>query len=92
MQVVISANNANAAASSPQEYTEILSQAASGAWILNLPTELRVYQTEIEELLSRVFDGKRSHENFDLAKQMTINWCLSKYRKMGLSPHDTEWL
>ena len=92
MQVVIDARAANSAAEPPQQYTEILAQGKAGAWILNLPPELRVHQHEIEALLTRVFDGKRSEENFQLAQQMTINWCLSKYRKMGLSPHDTEWL
>lgn len=72
--------------------TEVLILGSSGSWVLNLPKELHKHQVEIETLLGRVFSGKQSHENFMLAKQMTMNWCLSKYRKMGLNPDDTEWL
>jgi hypothetical protein len=72
--------------------TDVLILSNSGAWTLNLPKELHQHQVEIENLLGRVFAGKQSHENFMLAKQMTMNWCLSKYRTMGLNPDDTEWL
>ena len=92
MPVVKEAWATSGAQQAPDYQLEVLSRNKSDIWTLNLPPELRVYQSEIETLLGRVFEGKQSQENFQLAQQMTINWCLSKYRKMGLSPNDTEWL
>ena len=83
---------AGSAAASSDTQLEVLSRSTNGAWTLNLPPELRDAQNEIESLLGRVFADKSSLENFQRAQQMTLNWCLSKWRKMGLSPDDTEWL
>lgn len=65
----------------------ILSQAGGGGWIVSLPPDLKVYQDELEALLGRVFSGnnQRLPENFALAQQMSLNWCMSKCREVGIS-------
>ena len=69
---------------------EVVSQGNSGAWVLKLPPRLQAYQTEVESLLGRVFsERQQSDENLELAKQMTINWCASKCRKMGIALEDS---
>jgi hypothetical protein len=70
---------------SPSQFLDILSPDGSGNWVLNLPPLLREYQGELQALLRRVFEGRQSQDNLELAQQLTINWCLSKYRKIGLS-------
>jgi hypothetical protein len=66
-------------------FLDILSQGNAGAWVLRLPPSLRAYENELESLLGRVFSGRQSAENLELAQQMTLNWCVSKCRKMGVS-------
>lgn len=67
-------------------FLDILSQGNSGTWILKLPPRLQAHQTEIEMLLGRVFSGRpQSSENLELAQQMTINWCVSKCKKIGIA-------
>lgn len=64
----------------------ILSVSASGSWIVRLPPVLRDQQAELESLLLKVFaDRPRSDENVALARQMSLNWCVSKCKKSGLS-------
>jgi hypothetical protein len=70
---------------SPSSFLDILSQGSAGAWVLRLPPSLRTYENELESLLGRVFSGRQSAENLELAQQMTLNWCVSKCRKMGVS-------
>lgn len=88
MQVVKDACVVNGAPVDREYPLDILSQANTGAWVLNLPPRLRDYQSELEALLGRVFAGKQSRDNFELAQQMTINWCVSKYRKIGIAPDE----
>ncbi len=70
-------------------FLNILSQNTSGTWVLALPTRLRKHQDELELLLGRAFAGRpRCQENLELAQQLTLNWCLSKCRKQGISLED----
>lgn len=67
-------------------FADILTQNSTGAWVLSLPSSLRAHQDELELLLGRAFSGRpRCQENLELAQQLTLNWCLSKCRKQGLS-------
>jgi hypothetical protein len=46
---------------------------------------LTPYRSELEGLLGRVFKGSlHTPHNLELAQQMTLNWCMSKYRKIGI--------
>ena len=85
MQLVRDAKSGYGALESSNYFLDILSQGNTGAWVLNLPPRLRAYQSELESLLGRVFRGKESTENLELAQQMTLNWCVSKCRKIGLT-------
>ena len=68
---------------------EIVSVSESGNWELCIPTGLKDHQAELERLLGKVFGNRpRSSDNLDLAKQMTINWCVSKARQTGLPLED----
>jgi len=70
-------------------YLQILSQADNGGWELCLPPLLRAQQSELEQLLGQVFTGRpTSPINLALAQQMSLNWCMSKCRKAGLSFDD----
>lgn len=74
----------------PSYFLEILSQGHSGSWVLKLPPRLQAYQTELESLLGRVFSGRpRSRENLELAQQLTLNWCTSKCKKIGIALEET---
>lgn len=56
------------------------------SWSVELPPKLKVYQPELEALLGKVFAGRaRRPENFALAQQLSLNWCLSKCRQVGIS-------
>jgi hypothetical protein len=51
-----------------------------------LPPNLQTYQPELEGLLGKVFSGRpTSAGNLALAKQMSINWCVSKCKQTGMS-------
>lgn len=70
-------------------FLNILSQNTSGIWVLALPAGLRKHQDELELLLGRAFAGRpRCPENLELAQQLTLNWCLSKCRKQGITLED----
>ncbi len=67
-------------------FVDILTQNASGSWILCLPTRLREFQDELEMLLGKAFSGRpRCQENLELAQQLTLNWCISKCKKQGIT-------
>lgn len=87
MTIVKDANRLGAI-DSPANFLEILSQGNGGTWVLRLPPSLRAYENELETLLGRVFSERRSADNLELAQQMTLNWCVSKCRKIGLSLDD----
>ena len=60
-------------------------------WVVSLPPRLKVYQGELEDLLGKVFAGRqRRPENFPLAQQLSLNWCMSKCRQVGISM-DESW-
>lgn len=66
-------------------YLTVLSVDGSG-WIFSLPPKLKAYQPELEALLGKVFtDRKLRAENLQLAQQLSINWCRSKCRQVGIS-------
>jgi len=65
-------------------YLDILSETDSGSWVLTLPPILTAHQSELEQMLGRVFSGRpSSKENFALAQQMSMNWCFSKCKQFG---------
>jgi hypothetical protein len=69
-------------------FLNIITESDSG-WVLQLPDKLRAHQTELEELLGKVFAcSPRSRENFALAQQLSLNWCFSKLRQAGMSVED----
>lgn len=75
--------------STDDPYLEILSPSDSGGWILRLPPSLKVHQSELEQLLGKVFSGRpSSNENLALAQQMSLNWCVSKCKQSGRSLDD----
>lgn len=64
----------------------LLSVSESGGFVLSLPANLKDYQPELEGLLGKVFSGRpTSAGNLALAKQMSINWCVSKCKQTGMS-------
>ncbi len=64
----------------------LLSVSESGGFVLSLPANLQDYQGELEGLLGKVFSGRpTSPGNLALAKQMSINWCVSKCKQTGIS-------
>jgi hypothetical protein len=66
-------------------YLDILSDDGS-SWVVSLPPRLKDYQPELEALLGKVFaDRRRRPENFLLAQQLSLNWCMSKCRQVGIS-------
>jgi hypothetical protein len=68
---------------------ELVSVSDSGSWILSLPIDLREHQPELERLLMKVFNNlPKSPDNVALAKQMSINWCVSKCKQNGLRFED----
>jgi hypothetical protein len=74
---------------SPEEFfLQILYQDDAG-WKLRLPEELRAHQSELEQLLDKVFANRgHSAENFALAQQLAVNWCFSKCRQNGIAVED----
>lgn len=51
-----------------------------------MPAQLQSHEGELELLLAKVFKGRqRGPENIDLARQMYLNWCLSKSRQLGIT-------
>jgi hypothetical protein len=72
-----------------ERYLKILSASESGSWILELPPRLRPHQPELETMLGRVFPQSRTApENIALAKQLSLNWCMSKARNQGMDIDD----
>jgi hypothetical protein len=68
---------------------EIVSVSDCGSWILRLPPDLKDHQHELERLLFKVFNNlPKSPDNVALAKQMSINWCVSKCKQNGLRYED----
>jgi hypothetical protein len=71
------------------DYLEILSQSEQGGWELRLPPTLQQHQSELEQLLGKVFSSRQgSLENLALAQQMSLNWCMSKCRAQGVRLED----
>lgn len=58
----------------------------NGQFLLSLPPLLKDHQGELEFLLGKVFRNKvNSPDSLALARQMSINWCLSKCKQTGQS-------
>lgn len=72
----------------PHYFEEILTQSGGSQWTLSLPPQLKSHQHELESLLSKVFRGRCSPENLPLAQQLSLNWCMSKCRQVGVSFDD----
>jgi hypothetical protein len=70
---------------SPTNFLDLVAQATPDVWVSSLPPSLSAYQGELESLLGRMFSGRpQSTHNLELAQQMTMNWCISKWRKIGI--------
>lgn len=69
----------------PSAGTSELLSVSDGHFIVKLPDTLKDHQDELERLLGKVFMGKTSETNLALARQMSINWCLSKCKQNGIS-------
>jgi hypothetical protein len=68
------------------ELMPIVSLNETGTYNLTLPGFLRAEQNELEQMLSRIFaDQNNCSANLALAQQLSINWCMSKAKKNGLS-------
>ena len=81
-------NTTNSSSISAEEFfLQILYQDDSG-WKLRLPAELTCFQSELEQLLDKVFSRRHSAENFALAQQLAVNWCFSKCRQNGIAVED----
>ena len=85
---------ANLVASKPRVddsyWLEIVSSAQCGKFVIALPPRLQPQQEELESLLSKVFAGRPTgSENLALAQQMSLNWCISKCRQLGISFEDS---
>jgi hypothetical protein len=85
---------ANLVASKPRVddsyWLDIVSSAQCGKFVIALPPRLKPQQAELESLLSKVFSGRPiGHENLALAQQMSLNWCISKCRQLGISFEDS---
>ena len=69
-----------------RQFVEILTQNSAGSWVLSLPARMKDSQPELEKLLARAFTGRpRCQQNLELAQQLTLNWCVSKCKKQGVS-------
>ncbi len=69
-----------------EEVMPIVSLTGSGNYVLTLPGFLRPEQKELEQMLGRIFaDRNHSSANLALAQQLSINWCMSKAKKNGLT-------
>ncbi|MBI5176137.1 MAG: hypothetical protein SFV17_06580 [Candidatus Obscuribacter sp.] len=65
---------------------ELLSVSESGAFVVSLPPALKAHQWELENLLGKFFNGRpTSAGNLALARQLSINWCISKCKQTGQS-------
>lgn len=73
-------------------YLEVLSINDKNGWVVSLPPALKLYQTELEDLLGKVFaDRPYLSANLALAQQMSLNWCMSKCHEVGI-PFEDNWL
>ncbi|MBP9091106.1 hypothetical protein KBI23_08755 [bacterium] len=78
--------NPSFSAASSNGIEELLTVAEDGNFVLSLPTNLQDYQQELERLLGKCFSGRaKSEGTLALARQMSINWCLSKCKQTGQS-------
>ncbi len=71
-------------------FLDILSEVGGDTWVVSLPPRLKAYEGELQALLGKVFAGRRRRpENFPLAQQLSLNWCISKCRQEGISIEDS---
>lgn len=79
-------NPSFSSAMSSEGIEQLLSVTESGNFVLSLPPTLKDYQQELERLLGKCFrSGASSPDSLALARQMSINWCVSKYKQTGQS-------
>jgi hypothetical protein len=76
----------NCMSHSLQELMPLVSLNETGSYVLSLPGFLRPEQKELEQMLGRIFaNSSNSSANLALAQQLSLNWCVSKARKSGLT-------
>ena len=72
-----------------EEINEIVS-VDNGSWVLSVPVSLHAHKSELESLINKVFANRpQSPDNVALAKQLSLNWCVSKCKQVGLPPEET---
>ncbi len=68
---------------------DIVYVSESGTWKVSMPASLTAHKSELEHLINKVFANRLdSEDNIALAKQMSINWCVSKCKQVGLPPDE----
>ncbi len=78
--------NKNCASHSLEEYLPIISVSDKGTFVLTLPGFLQPEQKELEQMLSQVFTKQiNTPANLALAQQLSLNWCVSKAKKNGIT-------
>lgn len=64
----------------------IVSINEAGAFVLSLPNFLRSEQQELEQMVGRILsDPHTCAANLPLAQQLSINWCVAKAKKRGIT-------
>jgi len=68
-----------------QGLSELITIADDGSFMVSLPSNLQAYKDELERLIGKVFNGRpSSRDNLALARQMSLNWCVSKCKQTGM--------
>ncbi len=78
--------NTTCVSHSLEQLMPVISLSDKGCIVLSLPGFLRGEETELEQMLNRVFGNRmQTADNLALAQQLSLNWCLSKAKKTGLT-------
>lgn len=78
-------SSSSLSAPSNDNLDELITINEDGTYLVSLPDSLRAYQSELERLIGKVFNGRpTSGDNLALARQMSLNWCASKCRQNGM--------
>ena len=81
-----SSRNINCLSHSLDKFMPIISISDKGCMVLSLPNFLQGEKLELEQMLNKVFVNRiDTPDNLALAEQLSINWCVSKARKTGLT-------
>ncbi|MCA9805860.1 MAG: hypothetical protein KC777_28020 [Cyanobacteria bacterium HKST-UBA02] len=68
---------------------DIVSRSHTGDWAMALPEVLQPFEDELLVILGKVFAScPQNSEDMALAKQLSLNWCIAKCKKLELTPED----